>query len=81
MMSTTPTLRVPHPVLNRDREEIRVPSPLGGELLSYLTRRGYRGSVRTDTAGDVILILGEPDMGRVAAALRDWESKAVATCA
>jgi hypothetical protein len=64
-----------HPVLNRDREEIRVPSPLGGGLLDYLTRRGLRGSIRTDRAGDVITLQGEPEMGRVAAVLADWEKK------
>ena len=28
-----------HPVLNRDREEIRVPSPLGETLLQFLKDR------------------------------------------
>lgn len=64
-----------HPVLNRDREEIRVPSPIGGQLLDYLTRRGLRGSLRTDRAGDVITLAGEPEMGRVASVLSDWEKK------
>jgi hypothetical protein len=60
------------PVLNRDREEIRVPSPHGGTLLDYLARRGLRGNVRTDAAGDLITLAGEPDMGRVVGVLRDW---------
>ena len=38
------------PVVNRDREEIRVPSPFGGRLLDHLSRKGLRGAVRTDTA-------------------------------
>lgn len=64
-----------HPVLNRDREEIRVPSPLGEEILSFLARRGIRGSLRTDRVGDVISLLGEPEMNRVATLLSDWERK------
>ena len=64
-----------HPVLNRDREEIRVPAPFGEQLLDYLTRRGLRGSIRTDRAGDVITLQGEPEMGRVVAVLADWEKK------
>ncbi|MDB5313731.1 MAG: hypothetical protein JWO38_7933 [Gemmataceae bacterium] len=62
-----------HPVVNRDREEIRIPSPLGPRLLDYLTRRGVRGRVRTDRAGDVIALEGEPEMCRVVALLADWE--------
>ena len=64
-----------HPVLNRDREEIRVPSPLGETLLQYLSRRGLRGNIRTDMAGDVITLQGEPEMGRVAMYLSDWEKQ------
>lgn len=64
-----------HPVLNRDREEIRVPSPLGETLLSYLTSRGLHGKVRTDRAGDLITLDGEPDMGRVSLILADWERR------
>jgi hypothetical protein len=64
-----------HPVLNRDREEIRVPSPIGGQLLDYLSRRGLRGNLRTDRAGDVITLVGEPEMGRVASILTDWEKR------
>lgn len=64
-----------HPVLNRDREEIRVPTPLGERLLDYLAHRGLRGNLRTDRAGDVITLQGEPEMGRVAAVLADWEKK------
>ena len=63
-----------HPVLNRDREEIRVPSPHGQPLLGHLARRGLRGSVRTDRAGDVITLDGEPEMARVVGALADWEA-------
>lgn len=62
-----------HPVLNRDREEIRVPSPQGQELLAFLFSKGLRGWLRTDRAGDLICLEGEPDMGRVSAILRDWE--------
>lgn len=62
-----------HPVLNRDREEIRVPSPFGGRLLDHITRKGLRGAVRTDSAGDVITLLGEPDMSRVVASLADFK--------
>lgn len=69
------------PVLNRDRDEIRVPSPNGGALLEYLTRRGLKGSVRTDRAGDLITLAGEPDMGRVAAILADWKKLAAAAAA
>ena len=63
-----------HPVLNRDREEIRVPSPHGGPLLGHLARRGLRGRVRTDGGGDVITLDGEPEMARVVRALADWEA-------
>jgi len=63
----------PHPVLNRDREEIRVSHPLGDDLLAYLAGRGLRGRVRTDAAGDVIALDGEPDMDRVKMRLADWE--------
>jgi hypothetical protein len=63
-----------HPVLNRDREEIRISSPHGGPLLGHLARRGLRGSVRTDRAGDVITLDGEPEMARVVGALADWEA-------
>ena len=63
-----------HPVLNRDREEIRIPSPHGEPLLGYLTRRGLRGSVRTDRTGDVITLDGEPEMARVVGALADWRT-------
>jgi len=62
-----------HPVLNRDREEIRVPSPLGETLLQFLSRRGLRGDLRSDRGGDVITLQGEPEMGRVAMAISDWE--------
>jgi hypothetical protein len=62
-----------HPVLNRDRDEVRVPTPFGEPLLSYLTRRGLRGSVRSDRVGDVIVLDGEPDMGRVRMYLDEWE--------
>jgi hypothetical protein len=62
-----------HPVLNRDRDEVRVPSPFGVQLLTYLNRKGLRGNLRTDTAGDVIVLDGEPDMGRVRMYLDDWE--------
>lgn len=61
------------PVVNRDREEIRVPSPFGGPLLNHLSRRGLRGSIRTDRAGDVVTLQGEPDMGRVIAAVNDFK--------
>ncbi|HJZ55360.1 MAG TPA: hypothetical protein VKE74_10400 [Gemmataceae bacterium] len=63
----------PHAVLNRDREEIRVPSPHGQPLLAYLARRGVRGSIRTDRAGDLITLDGEPDPARVRVMLDDWE--------
>jgi hypothetical protein len=66
----TTTIR---PVVNRDREEIRVPSPFGGPLLSHLSRRGLRGSIRTDRAGDVVTLLGEPDMGRVIAVVNEFK--------
>jgi hypothetical protein len=62
-----------HPVLNRDRDEVRVPTPHGTPLLAYLGRKGLRGELRTDTAGDVIVLDGEPDMGRVRMYLNDWE--------
>lgn len=62
-----------HPVLNRDRDEVRVPSPHGPLLLAYLGRKGLQGALHTDTAGDVILLDGEPDMGRVRMYLDDWE--------
>jgi hypothetical protein len=64
-----------HPVLNRDREEIRVPSPLGETLLQFLSGRGFRGQLRSDRAGDVITLQGEPEMGRVAMVLSDWEKR------
>ena len=66
-----------HPVLNRDREEIRVPSPEGAELLAFLQHRRLRGRLRTDRAGDVIVLEGEPDMGRVCAILHDWEESQI----
>lgn len=66
----------PHPVLNRDREEVRIPTPMGQELLEFLGRRGLRGSLKTDRFGDVITLVGEPDMGRVAMVLADWEKRA-----
>jgi hypothetical protein len=62
-----------HPVLNRDREEVRVPSPFGVPLLTYLNRKGLRGTLSSDRAGDVIALDGEPDMGRVRMYLDDWE--------
>jgi hypothetical protein len=62
-----------HPILNRDRDEVRVPSPHGEPLLAYLGRKGLRGSLRTDIVGDVIVLDGEPDMGRVRMYLDDWE--------
>ena len=68
-------MSVTHPVLNRDREEIRVPSPLGETLLQFLNRRGLRGNLRTDVAGDLITLQGEPEMGRVASYLADWEKQ------
>lgn len=68
-------MSVTHPVLNRDREEIRVPSPLGETLLQFLSRRGLRGNLRSDQAGDVITLQGEPEMCRVAMAISDWEQK------
>ena len=74
MMSSATT----HPVLNRDREEIRVPSPLGETLLQFLSRRGLRGNLRSDRAGDVITLQGEPEMGRVALFLSDWEKRSTA---
>lgn len=74
MMST-----VTHPVLNRDREEIRVPSPLGEALLQFLGRRGLRGQLRSDQVGDVITLQGEPEMGRVAMVLSDWEKQSSKT--
>jgi hypothetical protein len=64
-----------HPVLNRDREEIRVPSPLGETLLQFLAHRGLRGHLRSDRVGDVITLQGEPEMGRVAMVLSDWEKQ------
>jgi hypothetical protein len=70
-----------HAVLNRDRDEVRVPSPLGQPLLAFLARRGLRGSLRTDTAGDLITLDGEPDMGRVRMVLNDWERSANSTSA
>ena len=65
--------RAVHAVLNRDREEVRVPSPFGPALLQYLDQRGLHGSLRTDRAGDVITLAGEPDMGRVRLHLDNWE--------
>jgi hypothetical protein len=70
-----------HAVLNRDRDEVRVPSPLGQPLLAYLSRRGLRGRLQTDRAGDLITLDGEPDMGRVRAILDDWERAAKSTSA
>lgn len=70
-----------HAVLNRDRDEVRVPSPLGEPLLAFLTRRGLRGSLRTDRAGDLIVLDGEPDMGRVRMVLNDWERAVTSTSA
>ena len=70
-MSGTP--QTVHAVLNRDREEVRVPSPLGAELLAYLNGQRLRGTLRTDRAGDVIALDGEPDMGRVRYILDAWE--------
>jgi hypothetical protein len=64
-----------HAVLNRDRDEVRVPSPYGQPLLAYLNRRGFRGNVRTDRVGDVITLDGEPDTGRVRAILNEWEER------
>jgi hypothetical protein len=64
-----------HPVLNRDRDEIRVPSPQGRELLAFLHRRGLRGGLQSDRAGDLITLENEPDMGRVAAVLAEWEKQ------
>ena len=64
-----------HPIVNRDREEIRVPSPIGPQLLDYLKNRGLRGNVRSDRAGDVIALEGEPEMCRVVAVLADWEKQ------
>lgn len=66
-------LHAVHAVLNRDREEVRVPSPHGAELLEYLNRQRLRGTLRTDRAGDVIALDGEPDMGRVRLILDTWE--------
>jgi hypothetical protein len=66
----------PHPVLNRDREEIRVSSPYGPQLLAFLNRRGLRANVRTDAVGDVLTLVGEPDMGRVKMVITDWEKLA-----
>lgn len=68
-------------VLNRDRDEVRVPTPHGAPLLAYLTQRGLRGSVRTDRAGDLIVLAGEPDMGRVASILADWKRRAAQAAA
>lgn len=65
-----------HPVLNRDREEVRVPAPYGEPLLAYLSGRGLRGSIRSDRGGDVIELAGEPDMGRVRMYLNEWEGSA-----
>jgi hypothetical protein len=59
--------------VNRDREEIRVPSPFGGRLLDHLSRKGLRGAIRTDAAGDVVTLLGEPDMSRVIASIADFK--------
>lgn len=70
-MSTT--MHAPHAVLNWEREEVRVPSPHGQSLVAYLARQGFRGDVRTDCAGDLIALDGEPDMGRVRRALDNWE--------
>jgi hypothetical protein len=50
-----------------------VPSPYGVELLEYLNRQRLRGTLRTDRAGDVIALDGEPDMGRVRLILDTWE--------
>jgi hypothetical protein len=62
-----------HAVLNWEREEVRVPAPLGETLLTYLVRHGLHGHIHTDTAGDVITLDGEPDMGRVRRTLDEWE--------
>lgn len=80
MMSTTTHFHA-HAVLNRDRDEVRVPSPLGEPLLAFLARRGLRGNLRTDRAGDVITLDGEPDMGRVRSVLDDWERSGNTTSA
>jgi len=69
---TTASVHV-HPILNRDRDEVRVPAPYGAPLLNYLGRKGLHGHIHTDTAGDVIVLDGEPDMGRVRMYLDDWE--------
>jgi hypothetical protein len=69
------TLTHIHPILNRDREEIRVPNPFGPELEAYLSRRGVHANVRTDAAGDLLVLVGEPDMSRVKSLLTDWEAK------
>jgi hypothetical protein len=65
-----------HPVLNRDRDEVRVPTPFGVQLLTYLNRKGLRGNLHSDPVGDVIVLDGEPDMGRVRMYLDDWERAA-----
>ncbi len=65
-----------HTVLNRDSDEVRVPSPFGVPLLTYLNRKGLRGTLSSDRAGDVIVLDGEPDMGRVRMYLDDWERAA-----
>ena len=70
-----------HPILNRDRDEVRVPSPHGVPLLTYLNRKGLRGSMHSDVAGDVIVLDGEPDMGRVRMYLDDWERACTLTSA
>jgi hypothetical protein len=70
-----------HPVLNRDREEIRISSPQGSVLLNYLNRRGFQGRIRTDLAGDVIALEGEPEMCRVVSVIADWEKQADHTSA
>lgn len=54
---------------------MRIPTPFGPELLDFLTRRGLRGALKSDRCGDVITLEGEPDMGRVAMVLADWEKR------
>ncbi len=67
-----------HAILNRDREEVRVPSPFGQPLLEYLDRRGLHGNLHSDRAGDLITLDGEPDMGRVRLVLDNWEHSSAA---
>ena len=65
-----------HPILNRDRDEVRVPTPFGEPLMAYLSRRSLRGAIHSDRAGDVIVLDGEHDMGRVRMCLDEWERSA-----